>query len=172
MKRTFYNVLFGIFLLSFSTASCQPPERQENIRQRIQTIKVLRLTEILELTEEQSIRFFPRYKEYEESLIKLEEEQNLVLDEMELRAANTTDTTELKKVIERYKEIEKEKLKLRTGLAEKFADLLSQTQIARLIIFEYRFPQRMRELIEEYHGEMRGKPGPHPGPKGPRWWDD
>ena len=105
-------------------------------------------------------------------MMNLDKELDLLLDELELRAKNSSDTEELDQVFKRLKEIEQEKLNLRTGLTEKFSDLLSHEQIAHLIIFEYRFPHQMRNLIEEYRGGMQGGPGHHRGQKGPGWWDD
>ncbi|MDP8207444.1 MAG: Spy/CpxP family protein refolding chaperone [Candidatus Electryonea clarkiae] len=163
--RTFIITLL-VLLFAFSAFS-QPgmepgPKNDRRVRERIQSMKIWKLTETLELTEEQSARFFPRFREFEKEIKGIEDKihENIEALREVVKAGNDDKIDEL---IARHEKLTQSMHDKNKELINNSTDILSKNQQAKLVIFQHRFPKRMREIINE----MKGGYGPRP-PRGER----
>lgn len=127
--------------------------------ERIERFKKMRLVEMLDMKEEQSIRFFARFNEFENTKKELNRQKDESLDKIERLVRNNGDTKEYDKLFNEVegfnRKIGEEKLKFFNGLA----DLLSVEQRAKLILFERRFDSELREAVRQAQQRRRGKSG-------------
>jgi Spy/CpxP family protein refolding chaperone len=129
-------------------------EERNQIRENIETLRMYKLLEALDLTSEQSAEFLPALKEFRDAERKFQDERRALLQELE-------DALESEKIDEKKLE---ETLTALEGTREEFQaefvkflqkarDMLTLKQRARLQLFEERFERRLRDSIRQ----MRGK---------------
>ena len=151
--------IVALSMLLCLTAQAQPFRMgEEGPAERIEHLKKVRLIEMLELKEEQSVRFFARLNEYETLKRDMLKEKSKVLDKIERLVRNNADSVEFEKlfpeVIAIDMKIGEEKLKFFNGLT----DILTAQQRGKLLLFERYFEKELREAIRDaqrrrHHGE-------------------
>ncbi len=143
MRRVGYIIL--ILLMAFS-AQAQPGKRME----RIHAIKVAFLTDKLELTSEQSEKFWPIYNRYEE--------ERFAIGRKYRREAMGQGKTpeEAMRSIDDDIEMQEKMLELRKKYKEEFLKVISPKQMAALVDAEREFKkmllQQLRERRENHGG--------------------
>ncbi len=158
MKTTL--VLILIFF-SFGMSQAQPPgdgpPREGRSMERIERFKKMRLVEMLDLKEDQSVRFFARLNEFDNTRRELNHQKNEALDKIERLIRNKADQKEFEVAFDAVeglnRRIGEEKLKFFNGLT----DLLSIEQRAKLMLFERRFESELREAMKETQQRRRGR---------------
>lgn len=126
---------------------------KQNPREMVETIRIYKITEELNLTEDQSMRFFPKLKEmrivkeeFNQTRIKLTEQL-----EGYLKDPNKF-TKDIKSIIT---EIETNELKLRekeNRIKKEINNILTPEQQAKFMLFQMRFNQEMREMVGKAKG--------------------
>ena len=138
--------------------SHQPIERRENIRKRIELIRMWKLTKELDLTEETGAKLFPILHKYDEKRVKLEKERRNIMNQ--LRKALENEATSDEEVEAAMDDLEKNALAasdLIRQQREEFKGVLSPRQQAKFILFQRRFHREIRKIIAEAR-ERRRKP--------------
>lgn len=155
-------ILFFVLLLSHAVVRSQepmPPPQQGPPFERIERFKKMRMVEMLDLKEEQSVRFFARYNEFENTRKDLNHQKDEALDKIERLIRNKADAKEYEKLFAEVEAINRkigdEKLKFFNSLG----DLLSIEQRAKLLLFERRFENELREAVREAQQRRRGRWG-------------
>jgi homogentisate 1,2-dioxygenase len=135
-------------ILGIVSLHAQPPRTGPPF-ERIENLKKVRLMEILELNEDQSVRFFARFNEHENTKRDLTKEKNEVLDKIERLVRNHGDEKEFGRVFAEFETVNRkigdEKLRFFNSLN----DILSVEQRGKLLLFERRFEQELREALRE-----------------------
>ncbi len=143
-----------------------PPPGRERIERRVEMIKIYKLTEALQLDEEQATRFFPRYRAYETEQRAAREQLNRAFRELEAAVKGGREDGELIRLMQQTRQAERRMLTRRDEFFEGVSDLLSPRQKAALMVFERRFPQVVKQAIEKIR--RGGGPPPRPG-RGDPW---
>jgi len=163
--------VMAILILVFSAqVFAQPgpngdPRMRERMKERIKTIKIWKLTEEVDLTSDQSERFFPVYKDFQKALMELEEKRFRLVRELD-ELSNGEDVTDqaLKDKMNDIESIHDDHKKLHSDFINDIGSILSVKQQARLLIFEERFKNRMQETINDIRRDAgkrrRMKDGP------------
>ncbi|MEO0083796.1 MAG: hypothetical protein ABIK33_05395 [candidate division WOR-3 bacterium] len=169
------NIIFGL-LLTLSIILAQPmPEKlaiadeppdepefaSKHPGQMMETIRVWRLTEILNLTEDQSVRFFPKIKELQKAREEFEQKRIEISSAIEdlLKDAKKYEK-ELKAKIQEFEQYETKLHEKEKQLRKEIANILTPEQQAKFMLFQMRFNREMREMIKEMRerkGEMKRK---------------
>ncbi|MBD3165781.1 hypothetical protein GF324_04225 [bacterium] len=165
MKRTWILVV-GLLLVGVTASQAQPKathgaERLHKIRERIETMKIYKLTEEVGFSEEQAAKFFPRYRAFENEMEELEIELRRTGEDMLRATEQDKSESEIRELLNKALELEEKRLQRQHKFLRGLDDVLSVKQQARLMIFEHRFHEKMREAIREHRGF--GPPPPHPG---------
>lgn len=132
-------------------------------RRLIETIKIWKMTEALNLDEDQAAKLFPKLAQLEASRREFHRQQRMLRDELtELLKQQPLRDQEVKARLERLERSEidfrgREQV-IRAGLRS----VLSVEQQARLALFEDRFESEMRRAIQDLRQRHRGFP-PDPG---------
>ncbi len=153
--------LFILIMLMAATVLAQPgppggPMR-ERIREKVKTIKVWRLTEVVGLTPEQSEKFFPIYNKHQDAIEALEMRKNEITDKLD-RLANDSNSSD-QEIVESTKQLidlGRQSMVEREKLFNDISGVLSQKQMAKWLVFEERFKQRMQEIIQDIRRDFKG----------------
>ena len=154
MKTSLLALCLAMFALQ---AQAQPPMGGPG-RERIERFRKMRMIEMLDLKEEQSVRFIARFNEFENATKDLHRQRDEVLDKLERLVRNNADPKEIERIFPEVeavsRKIGEERLKFFNGLS----DLLSVEQRAKLLLFERRFENELRDAVREAQQRRRGRP--------------
>jgi hypothetical protein len=132
-------------------ALAQPPGPPQDSRpfERIEQWKKVRLIEILDMKEDQSVRFFARLKEHDAQRRELHKAKGEALDRLDRLLRNRAAAAELEKAIPEVlaagDKIQEEERRFFLSLG----DVLSAEQQAKLVLFERQFEKELREAMRE-----------------------
>jgi hypothetical protein len=121
----------------------------ERIAKRIKQLQVWKMTDKLKLSEEQSVKFFPKYNRYQDELT--DELQNLQAKISRLETVQQSDAKdgEIDAQIEEVLSKRKAVSDVLPKYVREFREVLTARQMADLIIFERDFLRDITELIEQ-----------------------
>jgi hypothetical protein len=123
------------------------PAPMDRHRKMLEAVRISRMTEALDLSEDQIASFFPRLKKMEEALRSFDRQRDDLTTSLEKALTGQPSDAELKTKIDQLDKIEEQKLRrLLAGRAELDA-LLSISQRARLRVFNQRFEDEVRAMV-------------------------
>jgi len=150
MKILFITLLTVILLTSISFPQ-QMKEKGMKNREKLDQLEKIKLIEALDLDEETSIRFFARRNESRREVQELEKKSDDIIFELE-----KSFDSENKNQAEKQEQLISEFLKTRESLELKrnqfinsLDDILSTEQTAKLIVFEKKFRDEIRNVLFE-----------------------
>lgn len=148
MKKILLS-LFLIGIISFVGIPQRMHDKPNKHRNKLAQLEKAKLIEALELDEETSIRFFARRNQSKKDIDDLEKKSDEIIVQLE----NTMKEKDLPKdenqkrliadLLKTRLQIESEKQKFINSLS----DILSTEQIARLLVFEKRFREEIRNVL-------------------------
>lgn len=128
-------------------------EEREKIRENIETLRMWKLLEVLDLTSEQSDKFLPVLKDFQKARRNFEDQRRDLLRQLETTLQSASDEKKLKEILAN---LENNREQFQTEL-DKYMDqskaILTIEQQARLALFEDQFERKMMETIEQIRGE-------------------
>jgi hypothetical protein len=134
------------------------PEKRKELMQRIRQLKMWKLTERLNLTEEQSVKFFPKYNVYQDEIGEnFEKMQGLMHELRAMQSANAADAQIDQKVNELLQTRSQNDAILQKHI-KGFREVLSARQMAELVVFERDFMRDLKEKLDE--ARKKGMPPP------------
>lgn len=147
MKKVVFSLVV-IYVFSGVLFSQVKKERLERGDSKIERLEKIKLIEALELNEETTLRFFSRRAEHRKTMQSLQDAADNKIIELEkaLQNPNIQDS-ELKKILSEYQSLEQKMANERASFINSLNDLLDQKQLSRLIVFERRFKQELRDVI-------------------------
>ncbi|MBN2571185.1 MAG: hypothetical protein JXA68_03585 [Ignavibacteriales bacterium] len=143
MKNFIFIILFILF--SFN---CQAQFNQKGKKplEKIEEIKIVKLIEILDLDEETQIRFFSRRSQHLKEQEKLVEERKKVIESLE-KAIEANEKINYEQKVKEINEIENQIVQQKNNFYKSLSDILEYEKIAKLIIFEINFNERLKDLM-------------------------
>jgi Spy/CpxP family protein refolding chaperone len=154
-----------LFLILGSYSAWAEPWRdmkdpREKSWERIQMMKVWKLTETLKLDRESAARFIAVNNYYEEARKKVHRDFREDIQKVRnvIRDVNPSER-ELKDLVIRLKNRKKEMNDLENKQLEEEMNLLKPEQQARYFLFQIDFRREMEDMIREIRGERLPRPG-------------
>lgn len=127
-----------------------PLEKREEIRKRIKLIRMWKLTEELDLSEETGAKLFPILHKYDEKRIELHKERQNIMNQLK-RALEDEATTD-EAIEAAMEEVDKNTLAVSDLIRQQRQELkgvLSLRQQAKFILFQREFHREIRKTISE-----------------------
>jgi uncharacterized protein (DUF1778 family) len=124
------------------------PEMEKE-RRMLEAIRVIRMTEVLKLTEEQVAKFLPRLKQIEERQRNLRQERARMVDQLAEMLDKPERQKELKPKLDELEKLEQEQMQRTRQLMRDLDTLLTVEQRARWRVFNERFGEEIREMAKE-----------------------
>ncbi|MCJ7664257.1 MAG: hypothetical protein MUO24_08450 [Desulfobacterales bacterium] len=131
-------------------------ERREELRKRVEQIWQQKLTERLDLTEEEKAKVFPLLSQYEEKRRALRQKNRELVRELERMLENKTTVGELKKTIQALEENDSKLREVKEKGFQELARILSVEKQARYIVFQEQFRREMRGLLHKARHKEKG----------------
>lgn len=146
----------------------RPTEQQrEEVRKKVEAVRLARLTEVLQLDEKTAAKFIPVITSIEQKRRALMKENQETMRELQIMLhATPPDEAKLKAAISAIDRNRREIASLREREFTTVRDNLTVTQTARYLLFNQEFQQEMRGMVEGARAPRRGGMGPGPG-RGP-----
>lgn len=135
-------------------------ERREELRKRIELIWMWRLTEELDLTQEEGAKVFPVLREYEEKKRTLRDENRELVRELDQLIKANASEGKLKKAIQALAENDTKLHEVQQEGFQKLEKILSVEQQAKYIVFQAEFRREIGGLIRKAKGKGRGPERP------------
>lgn len=144
-------LIIAMTLFSVSVLSAQGFMGQ-GWRERILEFKKVRLLEILKLDEQSSVKFLNKYTKFSNEIDKIELERERIVNEMELKLRHG-DRDGYDKSIQELFELEEKEYEIRVNFYKELKDVLTEEQIARVIVFERNFRREFMNAIRDIQRE-------------------
>ncbi len=149
------QLLVMIILLTVNINLAQPYQKHDkNPRERMEQLEKLKLLEALNLNEEEAIRFFARRNEFRDEHKDIIQKRDEIILNIELAIGKDKPENEAhyEKKIKEFLMVEEKLIDHRAKFLNSLEDILTQEQIAKLIVFELKFKQEIRDLIIKRRG--------------------
>lgn len=156
MKKATLYLLILVFFGTMNMISQPFGGRPEKGRGKLEQFKKLKLIEILNLKEDDAIRFFAKLNTHENKMQEVQKRRGDLLDSLELLVKMKSSEKSLEGVFDQLYDCEQQQLMERKSFRTEAKSILSTEQIAKWLLFERKFKQEVRERINETRPE-RGK---------------
>lgn len=139
-----------------------PPEKREQLRRNIENMRIWKMMQFLELSTEQSTKFFPIFNGFQRKREKLEEERGEMMRRLgELVESEAEHESEIRRLMSGLVKNRERMVSRQDEFRREAGKVLSLKQQAKLFIFEERFRREMHRMIEDVKMRQRFGPGPH-----------
>lgn len=146
------------FLLIYGLAHPQPPLPRERVREQIETIRMWKLTAALNLSQEQSMRFFPLFNQWESKQRQLGRERDRLLEELKaVLKREKPKEKEIRDLLIKLEENQTEREKGQKDFWVQASEILTIRQRAEYLIFQRDFERRIREIVKDIRDHRREK---------------
>jgi len=161
MKNIIYMLI--VFTICVSASSAQMREKGMFMppgakpMEKLEQLEKMKLIEILDLDEETSIRFFARKNEHQKKMKDLIGEREKTLAELENAFRDKKEDEQFyKRYIAQVLEFENKIINERNNFITSLNTILTQQQIAKLTVFEFKFRRELTEqILERGRGMMK-----------------
>lgn len=162
IKRYLLTTLITGILSLYSTILSQPPrEIMPEIKkpeEKLEMLKIWKLTDILELEYEQTIEFFALYKQLEALRREhLKERMNLIENlRADIKNDDITEST-INSYINQLTNLEEELIEGKKSIIDQINTILTPVQMGKFIVFEETFQEEMLGMIRTLREKMEKK---------------
>ncbi len=146
------NIVLTILALVILSSISYPQKMRDRMKQnrgKLEQLEKIKLIEALNLNEDTAIRFFARRNDFKNEINILEDNSDEILVELEKTFKSTDKNQEQKQkqLITKFLNI-RESIELnRKKFFESLSDILSMDKIARLMVFEKKFRDEIRNVL-------------------------
>ena len=139
-------------LLMHSALVAQPnPRGGPPSQERLELIRLWRLIDELEITQEQSLKLFPVWSKHQRTIRDELESRRIVEEELEkLLERETVPDSELLGKIDALRAFGRRESELTTTFHKQLEDVLSVRQQAQFALFERRFRRDLRGIVKQF----------------------
>jgi hypothetical protein len=143
-------IFYAVLVFAALPLAAQDGPDDEEGRRRVEDLRRVKLIEALDLNEEQSVRLLAREKDFREKERQAQERRKTLFKTLEGKIDEKASDEVLREHILKLHESGLEMQNLRRDYLFSLGDILTMQQIARMVVFEQRFMQEVRSLIQRY----------------------
>ncbi|MEO0128931.1 MAG: Spy/CpxP family protein refolding chaperone [candidate division WOR-3 bacterium] len=140
---------FIIFFLPLLFIFAQGKSEEKDPREIIEKVRVYKLTEQLDLSEEQITKLFPRLKEMRKNEQEFHKQRMEIIQKLKELLDEKAKEQEIVKTLNRLQELQKKRFESQLKELEEIKQILTPEQQAKFIIFQEEFEKEIRDLIRE-----------------------
>lgn len=141
-------------LLLIGVGLSMPPHDSEKARMLMKW----KMTEYLDITEEQGDKFFPRLNSFQKKHTSIRKQIGELFDEVEeLIDDGKVKLKSVEKIKNQINDLEHQKHELRMNFLNENKDILTDEQFAKLLVFEYKFKQKLKKDFNSHKGDKKGR---------------
>jgi len=162
MKKQFTIMAIALLLASCALAQFEHGHTgpKAHLRERISMIRMWKLVEFLDLSEEQSMAFFPAMNEHESRMKALHEHERRILDRIEtILDEESPNRTALSAAVDSVMTLRDERTASKAEFIDKANAILTIEQKARFLLFDRIFEREINNIIDMGRPDGEGHPG-------------
>ena len=125
--------------------------------ERLQQVKNVRMIEMLDLTEDQSVRFFARLHEHNRMKEELKKEKSAGLEKIERLLRNRAADEELRSMFTEILAIDAKLCEQERNFFQSLQDLLAVEQQAKFLLFDRQFQKELFDSLNEIRRQRQGR---------------
>jgi len=129
--------------------ACQDTCAWNNERKMLEAVRISRMTEELQLTDQQIAQFFPKLKEMEANLRETGRHQQKLLGQLDSLLAAGAKDPELKAKMTQIENDEAERRQRMKMFKAKLDGILTVKQQARMLVFNRKFDDEIRDMVRD-----------------------
>lgn len=135
-----------------------PPEPRE--RKMLEAIRVTRMTDYLQLSNDQISKFFPKLKQMEEDQREMRRKHRVLVSQLEDLLVRKSGEKEIKAKLDSIDKLQKETFKNMERIHQELDTILTVQQRAMWRVFDENFDEEIRKMILQVkeRGYRRMKP--------------
>lgn len=162
MKKTTIVITSIIGIGSLLAQPGKPRGPGGQYDERMEMMRIWKLTEHLELTEDQAEKFFPSMRAHQKQVLKIRKEEKELFTPLykQLKKGEDVSKAEATKLMNKVASFEQKKSKTRIDFVKNSGDILNPTQQVKLLMFEGHMKAQVRDRMQD-----RYKPPPPRGGK-------
>lgn len=131
---------------------------RDQVKDRIKTIKMWKLTEKLDMDETQSQRFFPIYNKFFDTWESIQISRGQVIQKLDdLVEKEGASESDINVQLNKLDSLDRAGQAARDKFRNDVKSILTTRQIGQLYVFEVKFMMEMRDIIGDARQEMRGR---------------
>ncbi len=150
-----------VVLVAAAPAMAQPPfgggGPDDKPIERLERLRNLRMVEMLDLKEEESVRFFARLKEHDQARHEIRKQRNDVLDKIERLVRNHAADAEYDEPFSQVAALDQKLSEENRNFFIGLKDILTTEQRGKLLLFERRFESELRDAIRQARMRRNGQ---------------
>ncbi len=141
------NVIYLTVLIGLITPKLAQSQPAEFARERIETLKMVKLLEILDLNEDESNKFIVKYKTMEKSIKEKADKIDILEDELKLALKKDASDKEIKELSDKLVNTQNDFFSATMEKVKSMQSILSQKNYAKFLIFEKNFHKKLRNML-------------------------
>jgi hypothetical protein len=146
-------VLIVPFVSLFGQGPMPPPEPGEkDPRAIIEKVRIYLLTEKLDLSTEQAVKFFPKLNELRKIEDDFQKERMEIMVRLENQVADKASEKDLRQTLDGFENLIKTKADKDKKIRDELKNVLTPVQQAKFLIFQTKFEKEIRDMIREIRG--------------------
>lgn len=154
VRLTSLLIVFLLFVQADSFTQ-QRHQRMQEGRDRLETLRQVKMIEALNLDEETAVRLSIFYKRHQDKIRDLHQEIDSLIDELEAAIDENKPENVLRQIQSDINEKRNAIHEHRLNLYREIEGILTPRQVAKLIVFERNFNRDMLEIMHEVQRDRR-----------------
>ena len=162
MKKTTLTLLLLFMIGTLAAQPGRPGGPGGQYGERMEMMMIWKLTDHLELTQDQAEKFFPSMRAHQKQVLKIRKEEKELFTPVYKKVKKGEDISraEANKLLNKVATYEQKRSKARIDFVKDSGDILNPTQQVKLLIFDEQIKQQVRNRMQD-----RYKPPPPRGGK-------
>jgi Spy/CpxP family protein refolding chaperone len=120
------------------------------MRERVNAMKMWKMTDYLELTEEQAGTFFARLRVHEEEAAEINRQKKQLYREFQKQIdEGSVKSKDVDRYLEETAKLEQSHIELRKQHLQSMDDILTEEQMAKFAVFQERFRRELRYQLQD-----------------------
>ncbi|MBI4548030.1 MAG: hypothetical protein HY707_08625 [Ignavibacteriae bacterium] len=132
-----------------------PMEREQQRPERLEQWKKMKLVELLDLNEDEAVRFFAKQNSHEDKQRELMGLRKEAVDDLEYMLRQKDEKKDLQKTLDKILEIDQNMFAERRRYHDELRKSLTPEQFGKFLVFERNFGQELRNAMKEMQRERR-----------------
>lgn len=133
---------------------------KQHRRERMESLRIWKMTEFLDLSTDQSAKFFPELKEFEKNIkIQQDKQKTLMMEihEKTMESDYSPSESDVKKLARSLAEIERDIISQKEKFIISLSSILTSEQQVKYVIFEQQFRNRMMKMLHLPNNQIKGE---------------
>lgn len=146
--KTFFVILVFLFANFLNFAQDNFPFIPPDPKGKLAQLEKVKLIETLKMDEETTLRFFARRTEFLDRVQQINQNSDEIINKLaDSFDENNLSESEYKKLIKEINTNDEQMFREKINFVNSLEDLLTEEQIAKMIVFERKFKEEIRKIL-------------------------